>query len=143
MRKSLLSVSALAVAVGTILGGCSDKATKVAAPEPVVVDTLAGRPEKTVTLTKDAAERISVSTSAVSTGSGAETIVPYGAVIYDADGLAWAYVSTTENVFTREALSIIRIEGDRAYLRSGPAVGTKVAVVGVAELYGAETGIGK
>jgi hypothetical protein len=143
MHKIRISALAASVSVVTFLGGCSDNPTKVATPEPAAIDTLAGSAEKTVTLTKDAAERISVSTGTIATGGGAETIVPYGAVIYDAEGLAWAYVSKAENVFIREALGIIRIEGDRAYLSSGPAVGTKVAVVGVAELYGAETGIGK
>ena len=35
------------------------------------------------------------------------------------------------------------IEGDRAILLDGPPVGTNVVTVGVAELYGADTGIGK
>lgn len=132
-----------AVAVALVLGGCSEDPVEVTKSVPAVVDTLAGRAEKQVTLTKDAAERIAVATGAVSSGSGAGKIVPYGAVIYDPDGLAWAYVLKAENVFVREPLGIDRIEGDRAYLNAGPAVGTKVAVVGVAELYGAETGIGK
>ncbi len=132
-----------AVAVSMILVGCSDDPVEVAKLAPAVVDTVAGREEKQVTLTKDAGERISLATGAISSGSGAETVVPYGAVIYDADGGAWAYVSTGNNIFIREALQIDRIEGDKVYLSKGPAVGTKVAVVGVAELYGAETGIGK
>lgn len=140
MRRTAVFAS---VALTMILAGCSDDPAAVDKPTPAVVDTVAGIAEKQVTLTKDAAERISLATGAVSAGSGAETIVSYGAVIYDAEGLAWAYVSKGENVFIREALTIDRIEGDKAYLSSGPAIGTKVAVVGVAELYGAETGIGK
>ncbi len=136
--------TALAVAViAMILGGCSGDKAETAKLTPAVVDTVAGSDQKQVTLTKDAVERISLETGSVSSGSGAETVVPYAAVIYDAEGLAWAYVDKGDNAFIREALEIDRIEGDTAYLTAGPAVGTKVAVVGVAELYGAETGIGK
>jgi hypothetical protein len=34
------------------------------------------------------------------------------------------------------------VRGDIAILESGPEVGTAVVVVGVAELFGAETGLG-
>jgi hypothetical protein len=141
MRRT--SISAVAVAVAAILGGCSDDPASVEKSEPAVVETIPGSEQKQVTVTVDAAERISLATGLVSAGNGSETVVPYGAVIYDADGLAWAYVAKADNVFLREALEITRIEGDQAYLSSGPAVGTTVAVVGVAELFGAETGIGK
>jgi hypothetical protein len=42
----------------------------------------------------------------------------------------------------RSAIDVASIEGDRALLTSGPPVGTTVVTVGVAELYGAETGVG-
>jgi hypothetical protein len=35
------------------------------------------------------------------------------------------------------------IADDRAYLTTGPSVGTEVVTIGVAELYGTETGVGK
>jgi hypothetical protein len=37
---------------------------------------------------------------------------------------------------------IERVEGDNAYLSDGPPVGTVVASVGVAELYGTEFQVG-
>ena len=43
----------------------------------------------------------------------------------------------------REKVVIDAIEGDRAFLSTGPAAGTKVATVGVAELFGAESGLGE
>lgn len=131
------------VLIAVTAGGCSNDASEVAKPTPAVVDTVAGSEQKQVTLTADASERISLKTGPVSAGSGTMTVMPYSAVIYDADGLAWAYVSKGNNAFLREALDIDRIEGDKAYLVSGPAVGKEVAIVGVAELFGAETGIGK
>ncbi len=110
---------------------------------PAVVDTVVGSELKQVTLTQDAAERIDLETASITQGQGAETVVPYGAVIYDAEGIAWAYVVKGDNIFVREELAIDRIEADSAYLTGGPAIGTPVVVVGVAELFGAETGIGK
>ncbi len=140
MRRSVVFAPAL---IALFLGGCANNPTDAAKPAPAVVDTVVGSDQKRVTLTNDAVERISLETGAVSSGSGTETVVPYGAVIYDAEGLAWAYVSKGDNAYLRESIDIDRIEGDKAYLRSGPAVGIEVAIVGVAELYGAETGIGK
>jgi hypothetical protein len=45
--------------------------------------------------------------------------------------------------FLRHAIVVDRIVGNKAYLTKGPAAGAKVATVGVAELYGAESGLGQ
>jgi hypothetical protein len=77
-------------------------------------------------------------------GSGEKRIaVPYSAVIYDLNGNTWVYVSPEPLVFVREPITIDYIQGDMAILSEGPAIGTEVATVGVAELYGADTGVGK
>ena len=65
-------------------------------------------------------------------------VVPYSAVYYDAKGVAWVYVNAAPLAFLREKITIDRVVGDLAVLSSGPAVGTKVASVGAALLYGAE-----
>jgi hypothetical protein len=62
-------------------------------------------------------------------------------VLYEPDGKTWAYVSPKPLTFVRQAIVVDRIDGNQAVLSSGPALGTKVATVGVAELYGAESGI--
>lgn len=143
MRKSFHSLVVVGcVGLTGLLAGCSDDPPAAAKVEPAVIDTIPGKKLKQVTLTPDGAERISLATGAVAEGSDGLT-VPYSAVIWDPDGLAWAYVEKGTNVFVREEIVVDRIEGDTAYLSSGPAAGTKVAVVGVAELFGAETGIGK
>jgi hypothetical protein len=70
-------------------------------------------------------------------------VIPYSALIYDLDGSTWIYVSPEPLVFMRQPVTVDFIEGDRAILSDGPSAGTIVATVGVAELYGADTGVGK
>jgi hypothetical protein len=74
---------------------------------------------------------------------GLKKVVPYSALLYDLDGSTWIYVSPEPLVFMRQPVTVDFIEGDRAILSDGPSVGTIVATVGVAELYGADTGVGK
>lgn len=71
------------------------------------------------------------------------TVVPYAAVIYGLNGEAWVYVSPEPLTYHREPVTIDYIEGDTAVLVDGPPVGTEVVTVGVAELYGTDTGVGK
>ncbi len=77
-------------------------------------------------------------------GSGdRRLVVPYSALIYDLNGDTWIYISPEPLVFTRHPVTVEYVEGDLAVLLDGPPVGTMVATVGVPELYGADTGIGK
>jgi hypothetical protein len=71
-------------------------------------------------------------------GTQKQKVVPYSAVYYDAKGDAWVYVSTEPLAFMRERITVDRVAGDLALLSNGPAVGTRVATVGVSLLYGAE-----
>jgi hypothetical protein len=141
VRVSTFSVAAT-VAMA-LVAGCSSEAASAEKITPVVLDTIPDSKLKQVTLTADAAERIGLVTGKITSGGGSEITVPYGAVIYDPDGAAWAYVVKGDHVYLREELTIDRIVDDVVYLSAGPAVGTEVAVIGVAELFGAETGIGK
>jgi hypothetical protein len=74
---------------------------------------------------------------------GVVQVVPYAAVLYDARGNTWVYTNPTPLTFVRHAIHIDYIEGDLAVLSDGPPSGTEVVTVGPAELFGAETGIGK
>lgn len=74
---------------------------------------------------------------------GLVKVVPYAAVIYDAQGATWVYMNPNPLTFVRHAIHIDYIEGDLAVLSDGPASGTAVVIVGAAELFGTETGIGK
>jgi hypothetical protein len=97
-------------------------------------------------LSEKAAERLDVQTTPVRNEQvdGTErTVIPYAALIYDLEGATWVYVSPAPLTFVREAVTVDFIEGETVVLVDGPAAGTEVAMVGVAELYGIDTGIGK
>ena len=63
-------------------------------------------------------------------------------IIYDPHGHTWVYTSPKERTFVRAEIMIDRIDGDRVYLKEGPPLGTIVASVGVAEIYGTEFEVG-
>ena len=70
-------------------------------------------------------------------------VIPFSALVYDLNGDTWVYVSPEPLTFFRQPVVVEYVEGDVAVLAEGPPVGTEVAVVAVAELYGLDTGVGK
>ena len=123
-----------------LLVGCTPQAE--AAPPPAVkVEKIEGTDLSRLTLSPQAAQRLGLETAQVTSGAG-WTVVPYAAVLYDLDGATWVYTNPADLEFVRHAITIDRITGDRALLTDGPPIGTRVVTVGVAELHGAEAGIG-
>lgn len=87
--------------------------------------------------------RVQVQLKMVNSGSE-RLILPYSALLYDTNGDTWAYTTDSESLtFVREPVTVDYIDGDRVILLDGPPAGTRVAIIGVAELYGAEVGVGK
>lgn len=109
--------------------------------EPVHVTEIAGSDVAHVTLTSGAAQRLDISTAAV-TEAGAMTTVPNAAVIVDEHGGFWVYTNPEPLAYERAPIEIDHEDDERAYLTDGPPVGTQVVTLGAAELYGAERGIG-
>jgi hypothetical protein len=91
-----------------------------------------------VILTEKAAERIGIE---IVPSTGME--VPYDAVIYDTEGNTWIYTSPAPLVFVRAPIEIDYIEGDTAILAVSLSSQVDVVTVGVAELWGTETGVSK
>lgn len=87
-------------------------------------------------------QRVTVEVTRAGSGERRK-IVPYSSLIYDARGTVWVYTNPESLVYVRDRVEVDFIQGEDAYLTDGPALGTKVVSVGAAELYGAETGIGK
>jgi hypothetical protein len=146
-RRTTLWVAALLLLAVLPLAGCQGGQDEAAATdEPAKVEPVEGSDDLfQVTLTPEAAERVDLQTAAVRTeGEGADerTIVPYSAIVYETNGETWLYASTGDLSFVREHIVVQDIEGDRAVLSEGPPAGTEVVTVGVAELFGAEHGIG-
>jgi hypothetical protein len=101
-----------------------------------------------LTLVKNAAERIGVTTEKVGMlarfgGESRRTSVPHGAVLYDPSGETFVYTSPEPLVFIRHPITVDYVEDGVAVLVAGPSVGTPVVTVGVAELFGMEFGVGK
>jgi hypothetical protein len=61
--------------------------------------------------------------------------------LYDAKGNAFVYAVTGPLSYVRAPITVDYVDGDSAILSDGPSSGTEVVAVGVAELYGAETGL--
>jgi hypothetical protein len=73
----------------------------------------------------------------------ARLVVPVGALLYDLNGETWVYISLEPLQFLRYPVQVDYIQGGKVVLLEGPPVGTEVATVGVAELHGTDTGVGK
>jgi hypothetical protein len=135
------------IIMSLVLTGCSTPvvATEAKVP-PAVVEKIEGSELNRLILTEKAAQRLGIKTDVVREElvEGAQRLtVPYSAVIYDLEGGTWAYVSSDPLTFSRHPIMVDYIEGDRAVLSDGPEAGTAIVTVGVAELYGTDTGIGK
>ena len=151
MQRSyrLMGAAALVVA-GLQLAACSPVEEEVALSEPSHVEAVEGSEFSHITLEERAAERIDLQTlpivekrmiSGPSKGKQRQ-VIPYSALIYDAEGGAFAYTNPEPLEFVRAPLEVDYIESGKVFLKSGPAAGTEVVTVGVMELWGAETGVG-
>jgi hypothetical protein len=133
----------LLVVVALTLTGCATAARgadKVAVEQPATLRTPAGGGPGIVTLTQTAAERLGIRTAPVATAPSGLAI-PYGAVIYEPDGSAWAFVETAARTYQRAPITITAINAAQVTLSAGPKPGTAVVTQGAAELVGVETGI--
>lgn len=139
MKRHRWFLVGLAV-VGLALGGCSAATTSAPKVEAITIEEQDSG-LKQLTLSAKAAERLGVETAPVA-AAGSTMTIPYAAIIYDAEGATWAYVTTAPLVYLRESITVERIDGDSAVISAGPTAGTSVVTTGAAELYGAETGVG-
>ena len=142
MRHRIPLIVAIAVVLPLFSTACGGSSSSEEASGPATVELIEGTDLSRVSLTEKAVQRLDIQTAAVKAGPAGK-VIPYAAVLYSPTGETWAYVNTESMTFTREAIVIDRIDGANAYLSKGPAAGAKVATVGVAELYGAELGLGQ
>lgn len=136
-------MAALCVAAGLALVGCQTLASGAETDggnPPATVQIDAGGGPSTLTLVEEAVERLGIETEPVEQ-SPEGLVLPYAAVVYDADGGTWAFVELEPRTYQRAPITISSITADRAVLSAGPAPGAAVVTVGVAELVGVEAGI--
>jgi hypothetical protein len=131
------------------LAACSQEhtATKSEDDDPARLVRVEGTDLKGVALTARAAERLGIKTEPVRevlTPGGTTPVkaVPVAALLYDKNGDVWVYTPAQPRTYVRQRVGVARIDGDLAILGSGPAPGTAVVTVGVAELLGSELGVG-
>lgn len=136
------------LAVGGLqLAGCNRATSHAEHEPPAHVEHVEGTEVSRVTLTPKAMERIDLQTgevrmASVSRSSAARKVVPYAAVLYDADGATWVYTMPEPNTFVRAEVMVDYIEGNLAVLTDGPPAGTQVVTVGGMELFGTEFEVG-
>lgn len=140
---------AAAVLSAAAIGCGGSPAPSVEHEAPARVEALDGDGSRhRITLSQLAAQRLGIEVAAASAAPGlAGSIqVPYSAIIYDAEGNAWTYVAEQALVFVREPVTVDDVLPDEAggiaVLSQGPAPGTSIVSVGVAELFGTEFEIG-
>jgi hypothetical protein len=143
IRYAVRGLAVVALALVVVIVGLelteSEASSQAAASasEPAVIEPIAGDARMRLTLTQSAADRLGLETEVVRRNAGRK-VVPYSALLYDERGQTWVYTSPSELTFVRAPVVVEEIRGDVAVLDSGPAVGVRVATVGVAELFGTE-----
>ncbi len=139
-------VTTVAVAVSQLSPGWALAAGDTSSPakkdRPSKVEVIEGSKVKRVTVTEKAAKRLDIQTSEIVKEGADQLSVPYAAILYDIGGGTWVYTMPQALTFVRQSVVVHSIKGVKVVLKEGPAPGTKVVTVGVAELYGAEKGVG-
>jgi hypothetical protein len=137
-----------ALAVGLIvlmlqLAACGPKAAATTGDEePARLEQIAGTKLIRVVLTARAAQRLDIQVAPVRLGAQQRKLMPYAALLYDAQGNTWAYTNPEPLHYVRQPVKVDRIDGELVVLLDGPPAGMAVVTVGAAELFGAELGVG-
>lgn len=144
-QRRLLVAAAVCAAIVSSLPAC---AAPTAAPTavseaPAKVEKNADTGIAKLTLTQRGVDRLELKTEPVTAGAGTEIKLPYGALMYDANGKTWVYTSPEPRVFARHELIVSKVEAGVVTATAGPPAGTQVVTVGAAELFGAEFNTGK
>ena len=137
MMRARHPVGATLIVVALAVTACGGSSGGEGGGDPATVQPIKGTDLNQVTLTAQAARRLGIETAEVRQ-LGARTRVPYGAVVYNADGSTFTYTSPKPRVYVRAPITVVRITGAEAILSHGPPAGTAVVTVGSQELYGSE-----
>jgi hypothetical protein len=130
------------IAVGIWLSACGEASTgydyeTASHHEPAKLEPIKGTDVQRVIFDAVAAKRVGLQTAPIRQ-NGEGKIMPYGALIYDAEGNAYAYTAPEPLTFVRKEIEVDRVDGDSVVLSAGPPAGTEVVTVGTAEVYGTE-----
>jgi hypothetical protein len=142
-RARLVVAAVVVVTASLPLSACKEVEEESAEGySPAKIEPIKGSEDlQRVTFTAEGARRVGLQTAPVRR-SGTREVVPYAALIYDAEGKTFVYRTTGRLTFVRERVDVTRIDATQAFLSRGPAPGTKVVTVGAAEVYGTELDVG-
>ena len=147
--KSLLRRLPVAVAVCAALlsslPACAQSTAQAesASEAPAKVEKNATTGIARITLSQRAIDRLELLTDTVKPAPAGGVLLPYAALLYDAQGKTWVYANPEPRVFERQAVTVSKVEAGVVTASAGPAVGTPVVTVAAAELFGAEFVTGK
>jgi hypothetical protein len=105
--------------------------------EPAKLEPIKGTDVQRVIFDAEGAKRVGLQTAPIRQ-NGQGKIMPYAALIYDAEGNTYAYTAPKPLTYVRQEIDIDHMDGNSVMLSDGPPVGTEVVTVGVDEVYGTE-----
>jgi hypothetical protein len=142
-RNRLVVAAVVVVTASVPLSACKEVAEESSSEgyTPAKLAPVKGTDDvQLVTFTAEGARRVGLQMAPVRR-RGTREVVPYAALLYDAEGRTFVYRRTRGLSFLRERVSVTRIDGAQVFLSRGPAAGTSVVTVGAAEVYGTELDI--
>lgn len=142
MRHKYLWFAVVLYIVALPLVACSQTPATTEEIKPVTIEHLTGAEPTRVTLTEEAANRLDIQIAKVGDAAVNGTqrrVIPYAAIVYDAQGNTWIYTNPAPLTFFRHSIAVDSISGDQAVLSDGPDSGTAIVTVGAEELFGSET----
>lgn len=144
-QRRLPLAAAVCAALVFSLPACAAPAAAPAAvgEAPAKVEKNAATGIAKLTLTQRGVDRLELKTEPVTAGTGTEVLIPYGALMYDANGKTWVYTNPAPRVYERQEVTVSRVQSGVVTATAGPPAGTQVVTVGAAELFGAEFNTGK
>jgi len=105
--------------------------------DPAKLKPIKGTEVQRVIFDAEAAKRVGLQTAPIRQ-NGQRTVVPYDAVVYDADGKAYVYTAPKPLTYVRQEIDVYHVAGDSVVLSDGPSAGTEVVTVGATQVYGTE-----
>ena len=134
------------IMVGLQLAACGSPPPPEPESSPAIIEPIEGTDLNRVILTEDGVHRIGIVTVAVratQVSGAAREIIPYDAVLYDAQGTAWTYTNPAPLTYVRHQIEVDSIANDMAVIADDLPPDTTVVTVGASELFGAEFEFGE
>jgi hypothetical protein len=131
-------VAVVLVAVVALIGGCGGSSKPQTPPPSAALSNTEG--SHNVVLSEAGAQHIGLQL-APARPAGSSVVIPYSALVYDQQGNTYAFMRVAPFTYSELKVTIQRISGNRAYVRSGPTPGAEVVTVGAEELYGVASGV--